>query len=265
MNSLPNVAIIIANYNYGEYIIDCIQSAENQDYKGSFRIYVTNDGSSDKSLETIFSRWVFKKSQSGMASYPHYSGSYDVYDDINNKIKLIDITNSGASTARNVAILEAWKFADMFAILDADDEYYPNKVSTMVNKILEHDEIGVVYADYDIERWPYTKREYKKPYSKQSLKQECIVHSGALIKKQYIEATVLPNNEIYDSKLHGPLSKGFIGCTEDYDLWLRLSNYCVMYHIPESLSKVRETGKNQSLKMNQQIFHNNMEIIKNRT
>lgn len=265
MNSLPNVAIIVANYNYGEYVVNCIESAENQDYQGNFKIYVTNDGSSDKSLENIFSRWTFKKTQSGMASYPYYSGQYDVYDDKNNKIKIIDITNSGASAARNVAIWEAWKFADMFAILDADDEYYPNKVSTMVNKILDHDEIGVVYADYDIHRWPYVKREYKKPYSKQLLHQECIVHSGALIKKKYLEATLLPNNEIYDSKLHGPLSKGFIGCTEDYDLWLRLSNYCVMYHIPESLSKVRETGKNQSLKMNQQIFHNNMEIIRNRT
>jgi hypothetical protein len=74
----------------------------------------------------------------------------------------------------------------------------------------------------------------------------------------------LQNGEIYDSKLHGPLSKGFIGCTEDYDLWLRLGRHCMIYHIPEQLSVVRETGKNQSLKMNGSIFKQNMEIIANR-
>jgi glycosyltransferase involved in cell wall biosynthesis len=264
MNSLPNIAIIVANYNYGEYVVNCIRSAISQDYQGGFKVFVTNDGSSDDSLKNILSTWSLPKTESGMASYPYYSGLYETYESKDNKIKVINITNSGASTARNVAIWEAWKYADMFAILDADDVYYPHKLSTMVNKILDHDEIGVIYADYDIHRGSYIKREYKKPYNKQVLNQECIVHSGALIRKKYLQATMLPNDEIYDSKLHGPLSKGFIGCTEDYDLWLRLSNYCVMYHIPESLSLVRETGKNQSLKMNQQIFHKNMEIIRNR-
>ena len=218
MNSLPNVAIIIANYNYGEYVESCLESACLQDYLGNFRIYITNDGSSDDSLQKILNFRIFKQTQAGMASFPFYSGRYNTYATQENKITLIDIDNSGASTARNVALWEAWQYADMFAILDADDVYYSNKLSTMVNKMLSSNEIGVVYADYDIARPGYIKREYKKPYSKEALHKECIVHSGSLIRKNYLSNVLLDNNEIYDSKLHGPLSKGFIGCTEDYDL-----------------------------------------------
>lgn len=260
MNNQPNVAIIIANYNYGQYVAQAIDSAVNQDYTNC-RIYITNDGSNDNSLQSILNYMDVFSTEKTMAGYPYYSGKLDKYANI--KITLLDINNSGASAARNVAIWEAWNWADMFAILDADDVYYPNKVSTMLSKMQDNN-IGVVYADYDIQRPSYTTREYKKSYNKSLLHQECIVHSGAMIRKAYLEKVILENKEFYDSKLHGPLSKGFIGCTEDYDLWLRLSNYCMIAHIPESLSLVRETGHNQSLKMTKEIFTRNMEIINNR-
>ena len=73
-----------------------------------------------------------------------------------------------------------------------------------------------------------------------------------------------PQAEFYDSNLHGPLSKGFIGCTEDYDLWLRLAEVCVMAHVAKSLSLVRETGNNQSMRMNPEIFSQNVNFIQNR-
>ena len=41
----PKVAIIIANYNYEEYVLDAINSALNQT-SGPLRIYVVDDGSS---------------------------------------------------------------------------------------------------------------------------------------------------------------------------------------------------------------------------
>lgn len=260
MENKPNVAIIIANYNYGQYVVQAIDSAVNQDYTNC-RIYITNDGSNDNSLQSILNYMDVFSIEKTMVCYPYYSGKLDKYTNL--KITLLDIDNSGASAARNVAIWEAWNWANMFAILDADDIYYPNKLSTMLNKMQDNN-IGVVYADYDIQRPFYTKREYKQPYDKSILHKECIVHSGSLIKKEALSKVVLDNKEFYDSKLHGPLSKGFIGCTEDYDLWLRLSNHCIITHIPESLSLVRETGNNQSFKMTKDIFTKNMEIIKNR-
>ena len=50
---LPKVAIICANYNYGDYIEAAMKSIVNQTYKGELRLYVVDDGSSDDSWEKI--------------------------------------------------------------------------------------------------------------------------------------------------------------------------------------------------------------------
>ena len=91
-----------------------------------------------------------------------------------------------------------------------------------------------------------------------------MVHSNALIKRSVLAAVQLPNGEYFDSRLHGPGSQGFIGCTEDYDLWIRLSKICMMTHVPESLAIAVESGQNQSMKMTPEIFMQNAEILKTR-
>jgi len=265
---MSNIAIIIANYNHGKYVVSSIQSALNQTYK-NVKVYITNDGSKDDSLSRIVENFNLVQTDSEYTYNQYYHGRYDVYKA--DRLTLIDIENSGASTARNLAIDLALKEdRSLFAvcILDADDECSPNKVSLMMEKMLSSDDIGVVYADYIIERSGvfdrYLKVEYKKPYDREVLLAECIVHSGSLIKVEYLRKVQLNTGEFYDKKLHGPSSQGFIGCTEDYDLWLRLSNHCLMYHIPEPLTLVREDGQNQSLKMTGEIFQKNMEMINQR-
>jgi hypothetical protein len=162
-----------------------------------------------------------------------------------------------------------WDWADIIGVLDADDEYKPTKVKKFVDKLMEYPEIGVVYGDYDIHKSyngkSYTKHEFKPSYSREGLLSRCLVHSNSLIKKEFLEIVRLPNGEFYDSRLHGPASQGFIGCTEDYDLWLRLSSHCIMCHIPESLSIVNETGQNQSMRMTTEIFNQNAQILRSRS
>jgi len=161
-----------------------------------------------------------------------------------------------------------WDWADIIGVLDADDAYKPNKVEKLVEKLMEHPEVGVAYGDYDIHRKyddkNYVKYEAKGAYCRRGLSRSCMVHSNALIKKEYLEKVILPNGEIFDSRLHGPASQGFIGCTEDYDLWLRLSHYCIMCHVPESLSIVNESGQNQSMKMTPEIFQQQAQILGSR-
>ena len=91
-----------------------------------------------------------------------------------------------------------------------------------------------------------------------------MVHSNALIKRSMLQAVQLPNGEYFDSRLHGPAGNGFIGCTEDYDLWLRLSKICMFVHVPQSLGVAIESGQNQSMKMTPEIFSQNAEILKTR-
>jgi glycosyltransferase involved in cell wall biosynthesis len=261
----PKIAVIVSNYNYGDYVMSAIKSAQEQDYDGELRIFVVDDGSSDSSWEKISS--ITDDKGSTQIDEPYYSGPVEFRSAEN--IFAYRTKNSGASTARNVAIWMAWDWADVFAILDADDEYYKTKISTLCDKLMEYDEVGAVYADYDIHRTyndvDYMKYESKYPYCKMSLQTQCIVHSGSLVKKGALMATMLKEKkEFFDSRLHGPGSQGFIGCTEDYDLWLRVAEVCMIVHVPKSLSYVRETGQNQSLKMTPEIFEQNAATIRSR-
>jgi glycosyltransferase involved in cell wall biosynthesis len=243
---LPKIAIICANYNYGRFIIEGMESIKKQYYKGEIRLYIVDDGSSDDSWEKI-SEFAEKDPDFVFAQR---------------------IQNSGASVARNTALAAAWEWADIFGVLDADDAYKPSKVEKLVEKLMEYPEVGVAYGDYDIYRSygdkHYVKYESKGAYCRRGLSQSCMVHSNALIKKEYLEKVILPNGEIFDSRLHGPASQGFIGCTEDYDLWLRLSHHCIMCHVPESLSIVNESGQNQSMKMTPEIFQQQAQILGSR-
>jgi len=241
---LPKVAIIVANYNYGRFVIDAIKSIESQTYQGPIRIYLVDDGSSDDSWQKLTS---------------YLEGQED-----KEKYHFIKIENSGASVARNTAIDAAWEWADIFGILDADDAYHPEKVEKLVEKLVAHEEVGVAYADYENVSDEYTKREFKTAYDKITLMQRCIVHSNSLIKKEYLEQVCLPNGEFFDSKLHGPASEGFIGCSEDYDLWLRLANVCVIVHVPECLAIANQHDNNQSKKMTPEIFQRNAQVMTSR-
>lgn len=248
---MNNVSIIIANYNYGDMVVDAIKSAMNQTLH--CHVGVIDDGSSDDSDINIQDYF----NSLGQAAF------YKPNMISNTNFTYIKTENQGASAARNTLIKHLWDQSDFFAILDADDIYYPNKVERLLTE-MKDDNIGVVYGDYDIFQDGYIKREYKEPYSSSLLLKRCIVHSGSLIRKTHLEKVLLDNGDIYDTRLHGPLSKGFIGCTEDYDLWLRLSKVCLMKHVPESLALARMTGRNQSLKMTTEIFNENAKILQKR-
>jgi len=256
----PKVAIIIANYNYENYVIKAINSALNQTYNGDLRIYVVDDGSSDSSWEKISE--ITEPQVKIYMEEPYYKGRIEHRQSKN--IFAYKINNSGASTARNVAMWQAMEWADIFGILDSDDEYYPQKVERLVDKLQEYEEVGVAYADYKNTRSEFTKEELKESYDRTVLHQRCMVHSNSLIKKLYLQQCILPNLEIFDSRLHGPGSKGFIGCTEDYDLWIRLSKVCIMTHVPECLAIANIHGNNQSSKMTPEIFQRQAQILGSR-
>lgn len=264
----PNVAIILTNYNYGEFLLSAINSIQGQIYNGEIRIYLIDDGSNDDSWAKICS--ITEPYTTNRFNISSYRGPIErrINNNLEKHIYAIRIENSGASVARNFAIWESWDWAEIYGILDADDEYKPNKTQKLVDALMSDKDIGVAYADYDIHNnysyHKYKKEELKTSYSLEELRTRCIVHSGSLIKKSFLESVILQDNEIFDSRLHGPASKGFIGCTEDYDLWLRLSKFCIFYHIPESLSIVNESGKNQSMKMNSKIFQENAKILQSR-
>jgi len=118
-------------------------------------------------------------------------------------------------------------------MLDADDLFVQGKVSKCVAKILEDPQtIGAVYGDYlHLSPEGVLSYESKRPYSREDLVQECIVHSGSVISRIALDRVGL-----YDEELR---------VCEDYNLFLRISNYFLFYHIAEPLTIVR-LGAHQS-------------------
>jgi len=261
----PNITIVIANYNYERYVGSAIDSAMGQDYEGLINICIVDDGSSDNSWDVIKSKLKNPK-EHGVVEEAIEPVLVDEQD--NRIILAIRTKNNGASIARNIAIEYCLDFTDAYCILDADDEYYEPKVSALVQKWLYNPkEIGVVYADYDIvnTKTGRTLPEFKQPYNKDVLSQECIVHSNALISKEAFVSTREPSGEFYDSALHGPASGDFIGSSEDYDLWIRISEKFSIVHIPTSLGLAKITGENQSSKVTGGVFNINAKHIKEKS
>jgi glycosyltransferase involved in cell wall biosynthesis len=226
---LPVVSVIICNYNYGQWINGAVKSAAAQDYPNK-QIIIADDASSDESFEVVNSicdKGMFLDSE---------DDEKKVFTNYINNVPLIYIkikNNGGPSRARNIGIKYAWDTSHLFAILDADDAFIQGKLSKCVAKILESPEvIGAVYTDY-VHMTPDNIFSYesKEPYSRERLIQDCIVHSGCVISKLALAKVGLYNEELRTC--------------EDYNLWLKISNYFIITHIPEFLHIVR-LGQHQS-------------------
>jgi glycosyltransferase involved in cell wall biosynthesis len=99
------VSVLINNYNYEKFLVECVNSVLNQTYHDVEVIFV-DDGSTDKSL--------------------------DVINSLNDKrIKVISKENGGQLSAFNVGIKNA--SGEILFFLDSDDAYKPNYLEDAIN------------------------------------------------------------------------------------------------------------------------------------
>lgn len=110
------VAVVIPNYNYGEYIEDAINSAKNQTIPPD-EIIVIDDGSTDDSLK-ILSKL--------------------------DGIKLILQKNQGVAAARNNGIRAA--SAQFIQLLDADDRLGKTTIEKCKDAMIENRGLGIAYG-----------------------------------------------------------------------------------------------------------------------
>lgn len=107
MNIEEKVSIVIPVYNAEKYLHRCIQSILQQTYPNWVAIFV-NDGSTDSSLRIL-----------------------QEYANNDNRFKIINKTNGGASSARNVGI-EAVE-TRFLTFVDADDSILPTLIERLLN------------------------------------------------------------------------------------------------------------------------------------
>lgn len=259
----PTVTIIICNNNYSEYLSDAINSARRQSYP-NLRMCVIDDGSIDGSWklihEELFKHTAHEKHTQGDLEFKKGAVS-NTYSSNLPDIGVVAIkkpTCDGPSIARNIGMMHVWNNTDVFAILDADDMYTEHKVSKCVMRMMEaFNMISVVYTDYEIIDVHTGNRtiEFKEPYSRDRLMQECIVHSNSLINKTHL-LQILENNNVYDPNLR---------TVEDWDLWLRLSDISMMVHIAEPLSIVRTGNYNSTNTVSKEDWERNWAYVANKT
>ena len=244
--ALPRVTVLIPNYNDEEYLDVSIESAFNQDYPGPITVCVVDDGSTDSSWDIIKSH--MKNPTKSVFLDRDVLTTRGLGRFGNTELIAIKNINSGPSGARNVGIRYTLDNTDIYAMLDSDDEMYPHKVQSCVLAMLDPT-IGVAYGDYDVLHVTNGKkiREFKEPYSRKRIMQECIVHSGSAVRKEALEDT-LEETGYYDETMR---------TCEDYDLWMRISEKYMIVHIPESLTLVRVTGDNSSFIVNPEVWQKN--------
>lgn len=225
---VPVISVVMSVYNGEKYLRESIESILNQTYR-NFEFIIINDGSTDSTREIVLS-----------------------YDDpriclIDNKenIGLTKSLNKGLRIARGGYI----------ARMDADDISMPNRFESQIDFLNHHREYAVVGTLLKVinenSKVIFT---IEKPIQHTDIRDflnrdNCIGHGSAMIRK-----TCLQSVGFYDESIEK---------SQDYDLWLRISQNYKLANIPQYLYMWRNHKENISEKHRNEQKHF-VEMIKTR-
>lgn len=222
----PVVGVVVPCYNHGKYISECLQSILEQNYP-LVDIALVDNGSGDDSRAIISS--YIGGSQKGQI------------------LGFSTPNRLGAAGARNQGI-QMLAHCNCFLFLDADDILERNVLGDMVEALYAYPEVGLVYGDYSnfIDGTDVSWREYKETYSRRRVEQECFINTPL------VKAEALMKTGPFDIELDGQ---------EDYDMWIRLTEHCLGYHIPISVVKARHAETNTYDRVSPAKYRAGMERI----
>lgn len=202
------VSVIIPNYNYAEYLQQSIDSVLNQDYV-PIEIIVIDDGSTDQSREIL--------------------QSYGT------RIKVIEISNSGAPTARNLGLMSAQ--GQYIAYLDADDYWLTNKISSQIERLLES-KTELVYCKMTVLEVASNFTSVSTEKREGNFKNEFLSHPG---RTPFPPSTVLMTRNlvaragIWDTTFKSP--------AEDFDYFRRCAKFTDFSVVDDALVVHRNHSK----------------------
>lgn len=120
-SAIPNVAVIIPCFNYGQYIAEAVNSVLDQSY-ANIDIYIIDDGSDDGTTANLIDACKA------------------------DRVTIVHQKNTGLSLARNAGAKLASK-ADYLLFLDADDRLHKHAFSTLVWSLENDPKASYVYCD----------------------------------------------------------------------------------------------------------------------
>lgn len=199
----PFFSVVIPAYNAAKFIRNTLDSVRSQTFN-DYEIIVVNDGSCDDTLQEL-TRY-----------FSDFSGL---------KHEVVNQENKGIGAARNSGVKQAK--GEFIAFLDADDNWYKDKLSEVKNYLEKNFDIDMVCHDEhlvendkilkDIIYGPYTF------YKDLLFKGNCISTSATVVRREkLLESGLFSENLDFNS-------------VEDYDLWLRLSKICNIGYLHQIL------------------------------
>lgn len=213
---------VIPLHDHQHWVHEAIDSIASQDHPHK-RIVVVDDHSRDGSVQAVLSGLVGQTYHVGPQGLEQYQGLWKGVP-----LMLACLPRShGPAFARNLGMKIGAEGTALYALLDSDDTYQPGKVSRSVAVWQRNpDQIGVVYSDYEtVTATGKVTRQFKEPYSRKRLLEECIVNCDSLVSRQAFEKV-------------GGFAEDMRVC-EDYLFWLQVSRNFVLYHLAEPLVRIR--------------------------
>lgn len=228
---INNITIVICLYNAENYIVETLESLENQTLK-DFKLLIIDDCSTDKSISKV--KDFFKTSSFQETEIVQFED------------------NKGTAYARNFALHQVKTPLMMF--FDADDVAKPDLLERLYAKISESDENIAVscYSKYiDVNSKKIAGGHYIGPTSEEEFRYKA--ENGKLI--------LIPNVTLFKNEFAiqagGYRLEGFENgkpryqdLSEDLDLWSRMSDFYafgkVMLTIPEVLFYYRKNTSSLS-------------------
>lgn len=167
------ISVIIPMYNASLTIEKAVHSVISQEnkYEIEIEIVIVNDGSTDNSLNIAYS---LKKK----------------YVDLI-KINIINQSNKGVATARNVGVANS--NGDYIAFLDSDDQWLINKLNLQMDVFNKRNDIDLVAGNFQGLNVNYNKLKniYDNIY---------LVTFNQLLRKHYFQpSTVILKREVFES------------------------------------------------------------------
>ncbi|CAM2856054.1 glycosyltransferase family 2 protein [Flavobacterium frigoris] len=199
----PLVSIIIPTFNSEKFVVETIQSVQNQTYP-NWEIILVDDCSSDRTVSLILE----------MAK-------------TDNRIHFFQLNkNSGTGVARNLGVSNA--NGSYISFLDADDLWKPEKLQKQIN-LLKTNKIPFTFSFYDCidEEGKSLNKRVESPLN--------------LSYRQLFFCNYVGNlTGIYDVDYFGKITISSIRKRQDWMLWLTiLKKIKVAKPVPESLAYYR--------------------------
>ncbi len=206
------VSVIVPVFNRQDYVAETIESIVKQTYK-NIEIIIINDGSTDNSEKII---------RTFQSQYP----------DI---INVINQQNQGQVKARNNGLKIAR--GEFIAFLDSDDVWLLDKLEKQV--CLFNKKVGLVYSGVQyIDTWGNVIGEEQ---CDQNIKGA--VYEKLIVKNRMTGGTVIVRNEAL--KKVGLFDETF-EAAENWDLWIRVTQFYEVNFVDEALLKYRKHSGNMS-------------------